>query len=146
MRETRTIVQSEVVSYKADDGTVFQNKRDCQEHEWNLAVNRAKTLVGNLRRFIYTPAWVDEDITWKWFLVHNKDELHAVYYATLNAESSAWDYEPNAYPAWVACYSDQYGYGGIAGDANSILDMIQAAGREIELEIAARSEVGGGQN
>ena len=117
--------------YVAYDGQEFPTAQDCLNYERDCVERNARSIVGRLPHFDYSPEWIDPDFCWEWYFVSNKMELDAVRDVVFDEEASAYEYEPPAYPCWIACYTDSDGYGSIEGTLEQVLDGLDQLKKRI---------------
>ena len=122
MTERVEKIEVEKRIFVADDGTEFQTAQDCRQYEQDCAERNSKFIVAKLPHFTYSPQWIDPDFAWEWYFVSSDVELAAVREAVFNADASAHEYTPPAYPRWIACSVDDDGYGSIEGTIGLVLD------------------------
>ena len=124
MTERVEKIEVEKRIFVADDGTEFQTAQDCMQYERDCIERNARAIVSRLPHFLFSPAWIDPDYWWDWYFVSNDMELAAVREAVFDADSSAHEYTPPAYPCWIACSSDGGGCGTIEGTLEQVLDAL----------------------
>lgn len=109
-QELRTV---ERMVFIASDGKEFPTKASCLAYEAKLQEEHDVKIVQKIPWFSMLPPEADYDYDYHFYFVRDEHELEALKRYVFCNDSSANEFEPEKYPTWVRCVSENDGYGQI---------------------------------
>lgn len=109
-QELRTV---ERMVFIASDGKEFPTKASCLAYEAKLQEEHDVKIVQKIPWFSILPPEADYDNGYHFYFVRDEHELEALKRYVFCNDASANEFEPEKYPTWVRCVSENDGYGQI---------------------------------
>lgn len=120
-QELRTV---ERMVFIASDGKEFPTKASCIAYEAKLQEEHDEKIVKKLPWFPMLPPEADYDNGYNFYFVRDEHELEALKRYVFCNDASANEFEPEKYPTWVRCVSENDGYGQI-DDVGTYIESIE---------------------
>lgn len=124
MTEKKVTVSEVRTVYVAFDGKEFYSEPDCRSYEAAISEVKAKEVAEKLPQFSLAPSWADPDVGWEWYFASCKEDLDAVRAYLYCDDAYAHEYEPPAYPCWLAFSVEEDGYGCVEGTLEQVLSAL----------------------